>query len=195
MNAAIDLDFARVLRNVLRHDPDIILIGEVRDAETAKIAVESALTGHLVFSTLHTNSAAQTITRLVEIGIPPYLVNATLAGVLAQRLVRRNCEHCRVEEAVHPEIRVVLGVGAEERFVHGAGCPECSGTGTRGRIAVYELLEMSTALRSLILAGAGFEELEKQAVAEGMVRLTEQALGLARAGQISLGEVFSARLE
>ena len=99
VHPAIDFGFAQALRHILRHDPDVILIGEVRDAETAKIAVESALTGHLVFSTLHTNSAAQTVARLVEIGIQPYLVNATLAGVLAQRLVRRNCEHCKVGAA------------------------------------------------------------------------------------------------
>jgi type IV pilus assembly protein PilB len=195
VNAAIDLDFARVLRSILRHDPDIILIGEVRDAETAKIAVESALTGHLVLSTLHTNSAAQTVTRLIEIGIPPYLVNATLAGVLAQRLVRRNCAHCRVEEEVHPEVRAVLGVLPEEKFWHGSGCPECSGTGTHGRIAVYELLELSPRLRNMILAGASFQDIETQAVADGMVRLTDQALGLARTGNISLGEVFRARLD
>jgi len=195
VNAAIDLDFAGVLRNILRHDPDIILVGEIRDAETAKIAVESALTGHLVLSTLHTNSAAQSITRLQEIGIPSYLVNATLAGVLAQRLVRRNCEHCRVPDEVSPEVRAVLKVTDEEKFWRGAGCPECAGTGTHGRQAVYELLELTPALRKLVLAGAGFQDIENQAVAEGMVRLTEQALGLARAGHISLGEVFRARLD
>jgi type IV pilus assembly protein PilB len=195
VNPAIHLDFASVLRNILRHDPDIILIGEVRDAETAKIAVESALTGHLVLSTLHTNGAAQTVTRLVEIGVPPYLVNATLAGVLAQRLVRRNCDHCRVVEEVTAEVRECLGVGRNERFWRGSGCPECSGTGTRGRVAVYELLEMDAALRKLVAAGAGYQDIEAQAVAGGMVRLTDQALGLARAGQISLTEVFRARLD
>ena len=195
VNNAIHLDFARVLRNILRHDPDIILVGEVRDAETAKIAVESALTGHLVLSSLHTNSAAQTVTRLVEIGIPPYLVNATLAGVLAQRLVRRNCRHCRVEEEVNAEIREVLGVGPQEKFWRGAGCSECSGTGTAGRVAVYELLEMTAALRKLILAGVSYQDIENQAVTDGMRRLTEQALTLARAGDISLKEVFHARLE
>ncbi len=195
VNPGIHLDFASVLRNILRHDPDIILVGEVRDAETAKTAVESALTGHLVLSTLHTNSASQTVTRLVEIGIPPYLVNATLAGVLAQRLVRRNCPHCKVPEEVSPDIRELLAVAPEEPFWRGAGCAECSGTGTAGRIAVYELLEMSPALRKLVLAGASFQDIESQAVAGGMVRLTDQALGIARAGQISLGEVFRARLD
>ena len=195
VHPAIDFDFARALRNILRHDPDIILIGEVRDADTAKIAIESALTGHLVLSTLHTNSAAQTVSRLTEIGIAPYLVNATLAGVLAQRLVRRNCEHCKAAEQVAPEIRAALGVRPEEKFWRGSGCAECSGTGFRGRIAVYELLEMTAAIRGLVLAGASHDQLEARAVHEGMVRLTDQALGLARAGAIALGEVFRARLE
>ena len=187
VQAAIGFRFARALRNILRHDPDVILIGEVRDADTAKIAVESALTGHLVLSTLHTNSAAQTVTRLVEIGIQPYLVNATLAGVLAQRLVRRNCEHCKAAKKWVRNIRDALGVGASEKFLRGSGCVECSGTGFHGRLAVYELLEMSPELRKLVIAGASLDQLEAQAVAEGMVRLTSQALGLAQAGTISLG--------
>jgi len=192
---AIGFGFAQALRNILRHDPDIILIGEVRDAETAKIVVESALTGHLVLSTLHTNSAAQTVTRLVEIGIQPYLVNATLAGVLAQRLVRRNCEHCKAVENVGSDIREALGVEASETFRCGSGCVECSGTGFHGRIAVYELLEMSPEIRRLVSANAGHDQIEARAAAEGMVRLTVQALSLARAGVISLTEVFRARLE
>jgi type IV pilus assembly protein PilB len=191
----IGFTFGKALRHILRHDPDIILLGEIRDAETAKIAVESALTGHLVLSTLHTNSAAQAVTRLVEIGIPPYLVNATLAGVLAQRLVRRNCERCKAVEAVSAEVRATLGVAPAEQFYCGKGCDECSGTGYRGRIAVYELLELSPAIRLLVRTGEPHEQIEAQAVAEGMVRLTAQALELARTGAISLTEVFRARLE
>jgi type IV pilus assembly protein PilB len=195
VHPAIDFGFAQALRHILRHDPDIILIGEVRDAETAKIAVESALTGHLVFSTLHTNSAAQTVARLVEIGIQPYLVNATVAGVLAQRLVRRNCEHCKVAEQPSSEIRDVCGVADAEEFSHGSGCEECSGTGFRGRVAVYELLEMSPELRKLVHASAGHDQLEARAVEEGMVPLNVQALALARTGVISLAEAFRARLD
>ena len=191
----IGFDFARALRQILRHDPDVILIGEIRDAETAKIAVESALTGHLVLSTLHTNSAAQTITRLIEIGIQPYLVNATLAGVLAQRLVRRNCEHCKLVEQVSSEVREAVGVGDAESFWCGSGCEQCYGTGYRGRVAVYELLEMSPELRNLVGAGVSHDQLDARAAQEGMVRLTVQALTLARAGVISLGEVFRARLD
>lgn len=195
LNRAIDFGFPQALRHILRHDPDIILIGEIRDAETAKIAAESALTGHLVLSTLHTNSAAQTVTRLIEIGIQPYLVNATLAGVLAQRLVRRNCEHCRVQEQVSPDVRAALHVDTAETFWRGKGCEECGGTGCRGRVAVYELLEMSPELRNLVRAGAGHDQIEAQAIREGMVPLTTQALMLARAGVISLDEVVRSRLD
>ena len=191
----IGFGFAQALRHILRHDPDVILIGEVRDAETAKIAIESALTGHLVLSTLHTNGAAQTVARLVEIGIPPYLVNSTLAGVLAQRLVRRNCEHCKIVEQPKQEVRDAFGVTDTEPFWRGAGCEECSGTGYRGRVAVYELLEMSAAIRKLVRAGVSDEQLEAQAVEEGMVPLNAQSLALARTGAISLGEAFGARLD
>jgi type IV pilus assembly protein PilB len=192
---AIDYGFATALRHILRHDPDVILIGEIRDRDTARIAVESALTGHLVLSTLHTNSAVQTIARLIEIGIEPYLVNSTLAGVLAQRLVRRNCKVCRQPETVEPVVRATLGVSKEEVFWRGAGCDECAGTGYHGRMAVYELLEMSNALRERIHSGASDDELQAIAENEGMVRLTTQALALARTGETSLLEVYRARLE
>ncbi|MDP2322674.1 MAG: GspE/PulE family protein, partial [Gammaproteobacteria bacterium] len=128
VNPAIDYSFSSALRHILRHDPDIILIGEIRDVETARVAMESALTGHVVMSTLHTNSATQTITRLLQMGIDPYLVNATLAGVLAQRLVRRNCEHCKAPETVDAAIRDSLGVKRDEPFFRGKGCDECHGT-------------------------------------------------------------------
>jgi type IV pilus assembly protein PilB len=195
VHQSIGFGFPQALRNILRHDPDIILIGEIRDAETAKIAVESALTGHLVLSTLHTNSAAQTVTRLIEIGIQPHLVNATLAGVLAQRLVRRNCAHCKVEEQISPEMLEALGVDSTEKFWRGSGCVECSATGFHGRVAVYELLEMSPEIRRLVRDGAAHEAIEARAAEEGMVRLTIQALSLARAGVTSLSEVYRARLE
>jgi type IV pilus assembly protein PilB len=191
----IGCGFAQTLRHTLRHDPDVILVGEIRDAETAKLAVESALTGHLVLSTLHTESAARTITRLVEIGIPPYLVNTALAGVLAQRLVRRNCEHCKVVEEMTDAVRKSLGVDDTEVFWRGNGCKECSGTGYRGRAVVYELLEMSPALRELVASGASEERLQNHAVDEGMVRLSSQALSLLHSGVVSLSEVFRARLE
>jgi type IV pilus assembly protein PilB len=148
-----------------------------------------------VFSTLHSNSAAQTVTRLLEIGVEPYLVAATLAGVLAQRLVRRNCEHCKTLDHPPEDIRAALGVGPEEPFWRGSGCVECSGTGFHGRVAVYEILEMSPEIRALVGAKASHEQIEARAVEDGMVRLTAQALSLARAGVISLTEVFRARLD
>lgn len=191
----IDWGFAQALRHILRHDPDIILIGEIRDAETAKAAIESALTGHLVFSTLHTNSAAQTITRLLEIGIPAYLVNATLAGVLAQRLARRNCTHCRAPEQVGAEIRELLGIGPAEQFWRGTGCDECFGTGYRGRIAVHELLEMTPALRELVNGHATHDQIETLAVEQGMRHLTDRALELARVGTISADEVLKVKID
>jgi type IV pilus assembly protein PilB len=191
----LDWGFAQALRHILRHDPDVIFIGEIRDAETAKIAIESSLTGHLVLSTLHTNSAAQTVTRLLELGIPPYLVTGTLAGVLAQRLARRNCVRCKAPETVPSETRELLGVAKDEKFWRGRGCDECLGTGYRGRIAAYELLSMSPALRGMVHERATYDQIEQQAVKEGMTRLTTQALALARAGTISLDEVFRVRLD
>lgn len=191
----IGYGFPTALKHILRHDPDVIFIGEIRDEETAKIAIESALTGHLVLSTLHTNSAVQTITRLVEIGIPPYLVAATLAGVLAQRLARRNCPSCKAPEVVPEEMRKLLGVSPEERFWRGTGCDSCGGTGYKGRIATYELLDMSPALRGLVTRGGTIDELEAEAVRGGMTKLVVQAVDLARAGTISLDEVMRVRLD
>ncbi|WP_197479755.1 GspE/PulE family protein, partial [Oleiphilus sp. HI0132] len=147
VNNAIDYSFARALKNILRHDPDAIMIGEIRDEETAKMAVESSLTGHLVLSTLHTNSAASTITRLLEIGVQAYLLNATLLAVLAQRLVKRNCPHCLEEEQVSPIVRKALGLSEDEVFYQGAGCDNCHMTGHKGRVAVYELLTLSPDIR------------------------------------------------
>jgi len=194
VNAATGLSFPRALRHILRHDPDVIMIGEIRDLETAKIAVESSLTGHLVFSTLHTNNAASAVTRLLEIGIEPYLVNTSLMAVLAQRLVRRNCPECLEAEPVVPAIRQVLQVGETERFVRGRGCGHCHGTGYSGRRAVYELLVVTSALRKLIAAGASSAAIEACAVEEGMQPLTRNALDLARRGETSLGEVYRIRL-
>ncbi|MEQ5836287.1 ATPase, T2SS/T4P/T4SS family [Marinobacter sp. NFXS9] len=194
VNQATGYTFARALRHILRHDPDVIMVGEVRDRETAKMAVESALTGHLVLSTLHTNDAATSVTRLIEIGVEPYLVNSALIGVLAQRLVRRTCTNCKTQEPVAPEVRQVLDVAEDEPFFHGAGCDHYNGTGIKGRMAVYELLEVTPALRQMIVQGVPAAVIEKQAVRDGMTPLTESALKLARTGQISLAEVYRVRL-
>ncbi|HEY9036162.1 MAG TPA: GspE/PulE family protein [Pseudomonadales bacterium] len=187
--------FARALRHILRHDPDVIMVGEIRDLETARMAVESSLTGHIVLSTLHTNSAAATITRLLEIGIEPYLVNTSLLGVLAQRLVRLNCAHCKEQEAVDPLVRKMMKVSEDEVFWKGKGCGLCHDTGYHGRRAVYELLSVTPVLRRSIVEGANVETIEQQAIADGMTPLTQCALDLARAGETSLEEVYRIRLQ
>lgn len=158
-NAAIGLDFATSLRSILRHDPDVILLGEIRDKETASIAVQAALTGHLVLSTLHTNSAVSSITRLIDMGVEPFLVSASVRGLLAQRLVRRLCEHCKVPMSATDELAQasnVCGVDLHGAQLFGAsvdGCDHCNHTGFRGRIALYEFATMTDALRSLIRQG------------------------------------------
>tara|TARA_R110002073_G_scaffold153556_3_gene308566 strand:- start:19540 stop:21258 length:1719 start_codon:yes stop_codon:yes gene_type:complete len=194
VNPSIDYTFARALKNILRHDPDAIMIGEIRDSETANMAVESSLTGHLVLSTLHTNSAAATITRLLEIGIQSYLLNSTLLAVLAQRLVKRNCPHCLEQEAAPAVVRKALNISADEVFYKGKGCDTCHGTGHAGRLATYELLEITSEIRDLIQPKANTTEIEKAAITCGMKPLTEHALSLARQQLTSLEEVYRVRL-
>ncbi|MFZ5604848.1 MAG: GspE/PulE family protein [Pseudomonadota bacterium] len=194
VNHSTGYSFARALRHILRHDPDVIMVGEIRDQETAKMAVESALTGHLVLSTLHTNDAATSVTRLIEIGVEPYLVNSSLIGVLAQRLARCNCPHCKAPEEIDPEIRRVLGVGIDEVFYVGKGCERCHQTGVKGRMAVYELLEVTPELRKLVMQSVSADVIERQAVNDGMTPLTQNALKAARAGRLSLAEVYRVRL-
>lgn len=195
INNATGYTFARALRNILRHDPDVILVGEIRDEETGKIAVESALTGHLVLSTLHTNNAAGAVTRLLEMGIEPYLLTGSLLGVLAQRLVKRNCPHCLKPEPVDALIRRALQVSEKEEFYHSVGCGHCNHTGVLGRIAVYELLAISDALRKRINADITATEINELALDEGMVALTENAMERARTKEISLAEVYRVRLD
>ncbi len=191
----INFGFPQALRHILRHDPDVIMIGEIRDQETARIAVESALTGHLVFSTLHTNDAPGAITRLVEMGVEPYLLKSAVIGVVAQRLVRRNCTSCLGEEEVDPFIRTSLGVGEHEVFHKGHGCERCNNTGYHGRQAAYELLALNENMREHITAGIAGSDLRKLAIQEGMVTLTANALELARQKTTSLSEVYRVCLE
>ena len=195
VHAHIGYTFARALRQILRHDPDVVMVGEVRDEETAKIAVESALTGHLVLSTLHTNDAASAIARMLEMGIEAYLLGPTVLGILAQRLVRRNCPHCSDVETAAPHIRKLLNVKDDEVFYKGVGCDNCNHTGFSGRLAVYELLTVSPSLRELIERRAGTEEIYRQALADGMTQLTQNALDVARQRKTSLSEVYRVRLE
>lgn len=194
VNQAIDYTFARALRHILRHDPDVIMVGEMRDVETAKMAVESSLTGHIVLSSLHTNSAATSITRLLEMGIDAYLVNASLLAILAQRLVRKNCIHCIEIENMSIEFRKSLNVSDEEVFYRGKGCEHCHGSGYRGRMAVYELLVATSALRALIVPNVNAAIIEQQAINDGMVPLTQMALSMARDKKTSLEEVYRIRL-
>ncbi|HEY9150856.1 MAG TPA: GspE/PulE family protein [Gammaproteobacteria bacterium] len=187
--------FARALKHILRHDPDVIMIGEIRDRETARIAIESALTGHLVLSTLHTNDAISAVSRLVDMGIEPYLVASALNGVIAQRLVRCNCPRCIAPEPLARHILSRLRVTSGEDFRKGAGCERCNHSGYQGRAAVYELLMISPELRRLIVQGASVDEMRMLALEQGLRPLTQHALRKARAGITSLEEVYRVRLE
>jgi type IV pilus assembly protein PilB len=195
INADVGLTFSRVLRNILRHDPDVIMVGEIRDQETAKIAVESALTGHLLLSTLHTNSAAATIARLLEMEVEAYLIRATLLCILSQRLVRLICPACKAPDPVDPSLREALSVGPEEVFYAGRGCPACNGTGTHGRRMTYELLFVTPAMRQLVVEEADADAINAQAEADGMVPLPRHALALARQGLIPLHEAYRMRVD
>ncbi|AOE49889.1 GspE/PulE family protein [Kangiella sediminilitoris] len=193
VNHKIGYTFARALRNILRHDPDVIMVGEIRDDETAKIAVESALTGHLVLSTLHTNSAVSTITRLIEMGVEPYLLKDALVGILAQRLVKKNCPLCLEKEEVPDSIRHEIQAKKNDTFYRGAGCSECFNTGIAGRRSVYELLTITPDISREINESLDIEKLAQKAEKQGMVRLADMALDLARNKEISAFEVYKIR--
>ncbi len=187
--------FAAALRHILRHDPDVIMVGEIRDLETADIATKAALTGHLVLSSLHTNDAAGAITRMLDMGVEPFLLSSTLQGAMAQRLLRVNCEHCKKLEQVDLYIRRLLGVPDDEVFLRGSGCEACNFTGYEGRIMVYELLPVTPQIADLITQRKSARIIKETAVSEGMITLTQCALALARTGRTSLDEVFTVRLE
>ena len=195
VNQSIGVTFANTLRGFLRHDPDIIMVGEIRDKETASMAVESSLTGHLVLSTLHTNTAATTVTRLLELGVEGFLLRAALTGIMAQRLVRLTCEHCRMPEAPSPIVRSALGVSPDEEFTIGRGCPHCQGTGVFRRRAVYELMRITPAVRDLIQPGVNADRIHETAVAQGMIPITQAAVTMARQGLISLTEAYRIRAD
>jgi general secretion pathway protein E len=190
----IGLSFAHVLRSILRQDPDIIMIGEMRDLETAQIGIQAALTGHLVLSTLHTNSAAGTVTRLLDMGVEDYLVTSTITGVLAQRLVRKLCPHCREPYDALPELVAQLKIPAtpgEKIVLHRArGCEACRGVGYSGRIAVMEFLTMTDAIRRLVLSHAESGEIHRTGASEGMRSMYEDGLLKAVAGVTSIEEVL-----
>jgi general secretion pathway protein E len=191
----IDVTFANALRTILRQDPDIIMVGEVRDAETAAMAVQAALTGHLVFSTLHTRNAAGAVTRLVELGVEPFLLSSVLRGVIAQRLIRRICPRCAVEGTLNAEQVTALGIKLpaerRERLVvrWGEGCPDCRHTGLYGRTGVFEMLDVGRRVRALINQGRDANEIHHAARIEGMESLREAALRKLAEGATTFEEV------
>jgi general secretion pathway protein E len=193
----IGLTFAHALRSILRQDPDIIMVGEIRDLETAQMAIQASLTGHLVLSTLHTNSAAASLTRLMDMGVDDYLLASTLTGVLAQRLVRRLCERCAVPEAAPPAFvrdRIERIGGARHGELRGlrrkAGCPACRHTGYAGRTTISELLVMSEALRRKVLERGSESAIEAAAAEGGMVGMLDDGLAKALAGETTIEEVL-----
>ena len=184
----IGLDFARVLRSTLRHDPDVILLGEIRDPESAQVAMQAALTGHQMLTTLHTGSAAAAATRLLDLGIEDFLLADSLRGVLAQRLLRALCPDCREPADPEPDLARRLGLDPDRPHYRPVGCPACDGSGYRGRLAIGELLPVTPAVRSLLLSGASAEELEAANRAAGRPGLREAALAQVSAGTTALEE-------
>lgn len=190
----IGVTFASCLRAILRQDPDTILVGEIRDIETAEIAVQASLTGHLVFSTLHTNDAPSTITRMKDMGIPTFLLTACVEAILAQRLVRRICSSCREETEVSTEVLMDLGISPEEaegkKFFRGVGCDKCNNTGYKGRVGLFELMILNDDLREMILANATTDELRDKAQSYGMIPLRNYGINYAFEGVTTADEVL-----
>ena len=190
-NASIGLSFAAGLRSIVRQDPDILMVGEIRDHETAEIAIESALTGHLVFSTLHTNDAAGAVTRLQDMGVEGYLISSSLLAIQAQRLVRRVCTDCAETHFLSEDEAIVLEIGISScpKIQRGKGCERCGHTGYRGRVGLYELLMMSDAIRHHIASGADANIIRDEAIIEGMKTLREDAIEKLKAGLTTPEEV------
>ncbi|UCD04936.1 MAG: type IV-A pilus assembly ATPase PilB [candidate division WOR-3 bacterium] len=190
----IGLTFSNALRAFLRQAPNIILVGEIRDSETAEIAIRAALTGHLVFSTIHTNDAPTTINRLIDIGVPPYLVSSALILIQAQRLVRRICPQCREKVEADPKLLEEAGIPKgtlpDNMIFRGKGCPNCNQTGYKGRIGLYEVMPMSSDMRSMILKGASSDEIAKQADKEGMLTLRDDGIEKVKQGVTSIEELM-----
>jgi type II secretory ATPase GspE/PulE/Tfp pilus assembly ATPase PilB-like protein len=192
---AIGLTFANGLRTIVRQDPDVIMVGEIRDHETAEIAIHAALTGHLVFSTLHTNDAAGAVTRLLDMGVEPYLVASSLVGVVAQRLVRRNCPNCAQPYDVSPEVLRPIGISDEEiathRFLKGVGCDKCQGTGYKGRLGLYELFFVDETIRRMTVDRRGSNDMKQYAIEQqGMLNLMGNGRVLALNGKTTPQEVM-----
>jgi type IV pilus assembly protein PilB len=190
----INLTFAASLRAFLRQDPDIMLVGEMRDAETVDIAIKAALTGHLVFSTVHTNDAASTVTRLVNMEVEPFLIADSVIMIVAQRLVRRICKKCATTQTLPAKALLELGFTPEEAksvtVLKGRGCDTCNGTGFKGRIALYEVMEVTPAIKELIIAQAQSKDIKKKAIEDGMVSLRRSGLIKIKNGVTSVDEVL-----
>jgi len=187
VNSKIDLTFAAGLRSILRQDPDVIMVGEIRDAETAEIAIQASMTGHLVLSTLHTNDAATAVTRLVDMGIEPFMIASSLTTVMAQRLVRVICPHCREE---YRPVERYSGITLPEKLFRGRGCEKCFGLGTLGRTAIYEIMPVDQELCSMIIRRAHAGEIKEYAVSRGMKTLRDDGLARAAAGITTIEEVL-----
>jgi type IV pilus assembly protein PilB len=199
VNEDIGVTYSGVLRTILRQDPDVILVGEIRDQETAQTAIEASLTGHLVFSTLHTNDAASAITRLIDIGIEPFLLTATVQGILAQRLVRRICKECKVYYEPADDILRRLTLTADQvvgsKFAYGKGCSTCNFTGYRGRMAITEILEVDDRIREMILDGASTTKVQEAAVEAGLKTLRENGLTAVFDGTTTVEELLRETFE
>jgi general secretion pathway protein E len=194
VNPKIDLTFAKGLRSIVRQDPDVILVGEVRDLETAQISIQSALTGHLVFSTLHTNDSASAVTRLIDMGIEPFLVSSSVLAILAQRLVRVICKDCK--EGYKPDKGSLESIGLSPEDVvggkvyRGTGCPNCLHTGYKGRRGIFEFMFLDDDLKSLILRSADANDLKRQAVKKGMTTIRQDGARKVLEGITTIEEVF-----
>ena len=199
VNVKADLTFANALRSILRQDPDIIMIGEIRDTETASIAVQASITGHLVVSTLHTNDTASSVTRLLDMGVESYLIADSTVGIIAQRLVRRLCTNCRKSRPVYEYEADYLGLSAEERarqmIFEPVGCQRCNGTGYYGRIGVYEIMEITPNLRGMIARRASTDTIREAAIGEGMLTLKQSVRRLVLDGTTALTEMQSISVE
>ena len=197
INAKIEMTFARALRAILRQDPDVVMIGEIRDLETSQIAVQASLTGHLVLATLHTNTAASAITRLIDMGVESFLLSSTVIGILAQRLIRLLCEHCKAENVtLTSEIRKTLGIAEDIKIYSAVGCDECNSTGYRGRTGIHELLVVDEEIQRMIHSDVSEHEMEKYAIANlGMNTLRMDAMSWVIEGKTSIEEVESVTKE
>jgi general secretion pathway protein E len=194
VNPKINLTFANGLRSMVRQDPDVILVGEIRDLETAEIAIQAALTGHLVFSTLHTNDAASAVTRLIDMGIEPFLVSSAVEAIVAQRLVRLVCQRCREpyepDEAELAELGIKLASPRRIRIYRAKGCPACLETGYRDRTGIYEFLRVTEAIKGLVLKTSDANQIKKAAVAQGMKTLRDDGIRKVLEGRTTVGEVL-----